>query len=66
MEKFNYTDPAGVVHNIPANPAWNLLVMRKLAMNFAFYANYGVSQRAVLDQSYRMGKNWGLNMQYLW
>ncbi len=65
-EKWNFTDATQLVHNIPMNPSWDVIAVRRLAMNFAFYAQYGNSLTSVLDQKYRSGKTWGIYMQYLW
>ena len=65
-EKYSYTDALGVIHDIPLNPSWTLFLERTLAMNYQFFLTYGNTQLAVLDQTYRAGKSWGLSMQYLW
>ena len=64
--KWNYTDQNGVLHDIPTDPSWSLEVVRRIAMNFAFYASYGDSQTYALDEKYQDGKSWGVYMQYLW
>lgn len=65
-ENFSYTDATLLKHNIPENPSWNLIFVRRLAMNYAFYAQYGNSNSPHLDEEWRPGKTWGIYMQYLW
>jgi len=65
-EDWKYTDAAGTAYNIPSNVAWNVTATRRIAMNYAFYLNYGVQAPPALSVLYRNGKSWGLYMQYLW
>jgi hypothetical protein len=64
--KWNFTDPSGVLHNIGNDPALLVRLVYRLQMNFAFYWEFNSLQTYVLDQNWRNGSNWTLNMQYLW
>jgi len=66
-EKYNFTDAAGTVHNIPQDVTMtDLTLIYRFAMNFNFYVAYAPSQALVLDQNWRNGKSWSLDIQYLW
>ena len=65
-EKFTFTDAAGTAHQIPNDLAPSVDLIYRFAMNFNFYLSFSQSQAQVLDQNWRNGKSWGLNIQYLW
>ena len=65
-EKHNFTDAAGIVHDIPTDPALNVTLIYRMAMNFAWYFSYNDTQTQVLDQNWRNGNSWSLNWHYLW
>ena len=54
------------MHDIPDNPQWLLRLVYKVAMNVAFYWEYNTAQVYALDQQYRTGYQWNLNIQWLW
>ena len=64
--KWNYTQPDGVVRDIPQDVGYNVLLVYRLAMNFAIYVSLANTQAATLDQNWRNGFAWALNTQYLW
>ena len=64
--KWNYTAPDAVVHDIPDNPQVLVRLVYKVAMNVAFYWEYNTQQVYALDQQYRTGYQWNLNIQWLW
>jgi len=65
-EKYSFTDANGVVHNMPSYPNWQVQLVYRLAMNFAWFVVFNNSQNLVLDQKWRQGHAWSINMQYLW
>jgi hypothetical protein len=66
-EKYQFTDAAGTVHQIPQDVGLtDLTLIYRFAMNFNFYVAYAPSQALVLDQNWRNGKSWSLDIQYLW
>jgi hypothetical protein len=65
-EKYTFTDAAGTVHKITNDVSPDLTLIYRFAMNFNFYVAYAPSQALVLDQNWRNGKSWSLDIQYLW
>jgi len=63
---WNYTAADGVVHKIPDDVQPLLRLVYKVAMNTAFYWEYNTQQTNALDQNYRNGYTWNLNIQWLW
>ena len=63
--KYNFTDRFGVVHNIPIDANYNLLVTYRVAMNAAFEFAVGNAQALVLDQNYRNGWAWSFQWHFL-
>jgi len=54
------------VHNIPQDLSWSILLAWRLAQNYGMYFSYGNNQATMLDQNWRNGHSWSLNIQYLW
>ena len=66
-EKRNYTDPTGVVHDIPTDANITATFIWRMSMNVNWYIAFNPgTQTAVLDQNWRNGSTWDLNFQYLW
>ena len=66
-EKRTYTDPTGVVHNIPTDANITATFVWRMSMNVNWYIAFNPgTQTAVLDQNWRNGSTWDLNFQYLW
>lgn len=61
----HFTDRFGVVHDIPHDPSYNLLLAYRVAMNAAFEFAVGNAQSLVLDQNYRNGWAWSLQWHFL-
>jgi hypothetical protein len=64
--KYNFTDYLGTVHDIPQDLSWSILLAWRLAQNYGMYFSYGNNQATVIDQNWRNGHSWSLNIQYLW
>ena len=65
-EKRTYTEPTGVVHDIPTDLGWSATFIYRMSMNVNWYMAFANNQTAVLDQNWRNGSSWDLNFQYLW
>ncbi|HUK20711.1 MAG TPA: hypothetical protein VLV45_04040, partial [Gemmatimonadales bacterium] len=63
--KYNFTDRFGVIHDIPIDGSYNLLVTYRIAMNAAFEFAVGNAQALVLDQNYRNGWSWSFQWHFL-
>jgi len=64
--KWDFTDASGVTHPIPLDPGFALRLVYSPAQNFAFYIEGASVQSARLDQNWRAGNYWNVNMQFLW
>jgi len=64
--KWDYTDASGVTHQIPQDPGFVLRVGYSPDANFAFYIEAANLQSARVDQNWRAGNYWNMNVQFLW
>jgi hypothetical protein len=63
---YNYTDPTGVVHPIPDDLGYNVLLVYRMAMNFAWEFGFSSVQSLRLDQNWRNGWTWNLQWHFLY
>ena len=64
--KYDFTDAAGVVHPIPSDLGYNVLLVYRMAMNFAWEFGFSNVQTLRLDQNWRNGWNWNLQWHFLY
>jgi len=64
--KYNFTDRFGVVHDIPIDANYGILVTYRVAMNAALEFQVNNAQSLVLDQNYRNGWAWGFQWHFLY
>jgi len=63
---YNFTDASGVVHPVPSDLGYNVLLVYRMAMNFAWEFGFSNSQALHLDQNWRNGWNWNLQWHFLY
>jgi len=63
---YEYTDPTGVSHPIPDDWGYNMLLVYRMAMNFAWEFGFSSVQSLHLDQNWRNGWNWNLQWHFLY
>jgi len=63
---YDFTDASGVVHPIPSDVAYNVLLVYRMAMNFAWEFGFSNTQTLRLDQNWRNGWNWNLQWHFLY
>jgi hypothetical protein len=61
-----FTDVNSVVHDIPYDLDWDMRLIYRPAMNFAWELAWGNSQATVLDQNWRNGWSWSLSWHFLY
>jgi hypothetical protein len=64
--KYEYTDPTGVTHPIPDDLGYNVLLVYRMAMNFAWEFGFSSVQSLRLDQNWRNGWTWNLQWHFLY
>jgi hypothetical protein len=64
--KYEYTDPTGVTHPIPDDLGYNVLLVYRMAMNFAWEFGFSSVQSLRLDQNWRNGWSWNLQWHFLY
>ena len=64
--KYEFTDASGVVHPIPDDLAYNVLLVYRMAMNFAWEFGFSNNQTLRLDQNWRNGWSWNLQWHFLY
>jgi hypothetical protein len=64
--KYDFTDAAGVVHPIPSDLGYNVLLVYRMAMNFAWEFGFSNNQTLRLDQNWRNGWSWNLQWHFLY
>lgn len=64
--KYEFTDAAGSVHEIPSDLGYNVLLVFRQAMNFAWEFGFSNSQTLRLDENYRNGWSWNLQWHFLY
>src|SRR2546422_267371 len=63
---YDFTDAAGVKHPIPSDVAYNVLLVYRMAMNFAWEFGFSNAQSLRLDQNWRNGWSWNLQWHFLY
>jgi hypothetical protein len=63
---YEFTDAAGGVHKIPSDLAYNVLLVYRQAMNFAWEFGFSNSQSLRLAENYRNGWSWNLQWHFLY
>jgi len=64
--KYDFTDASGVVHPVPSDLGYNILLVYRMAMNFAWEFGFSNTQTLRLDQNWRNGWNWNLQWHFLY
>jgi hypothetical protein len=64
--KYDFTDASGVVHPVPSDLGFNVLLVYRMAMNFAWEFGFSNTQSLRLDQNWRNGWNWNLQWHFLY
>jgi hypothetical protein len=64
--RWDFTDASGVEHPIPLDTGFAVRLLYSLAVNFACYIEGGNLQNAKLNQNWREGNYWNVNLQFLW
>ena len=64
--KYEFTDAAGGVHDIPDDLAYNVLLVYRQAMNFAWEFGFSNSQSLRLGENWRNGWSWNLQWHFLY
>jgi hypothetical protein len=64
--KYDFTDASGVVHPIPSDIGYNILLVYRMAMNFAWEFGFSNTQSLKLDQNWRNGWRWNLEWHFLY
>jgi len=63
---YDFIDAAGVKHPIPSDVAYNVLLVYRMAMNFAWEFGFSNAQSLRLDQNWRNGWSWNLQWHFLY
>jgi len=64
--KYDFTDASGVNHPIPSDLGYNVLLVYRMAMNFAWEFGFSNNQTLRLDQNWRNGWSWNLQWHFLY
>jgi len=64
--KYEFTDASGVVHPVPSDLGYNILLVYRQAMNFAWEFGFSNAQSLRLDQNWRNGWSWNLQWHFLY
>jgi hypothetical protein len=64
--KYDFTDASGVVHPVPSDLGYNILMVYRMAMNFAWEFGFSNVQSLRLDQNWRNGWRWNLEWHFLY
>jgi hypothetical protein len=64
--KYEFSDASGVVHPIPSDLGYNVLLVYRMAMNFAWEFGFSNAQNLRLDQNWRNGWSWNLQWHFLY
>jgi len=64
--KYDFTDASGVVHPVPSDLGYNVLLVYRMAMNFAWEFGFSNAQSLRLDQNWRNGWSWNLQWHFLY
>ena len=63
---YDFIDAAGVKHPIPSDVSYNVLLVYRMAMNFAWEFGFSNQQSLRLDQNWRNGWAWNLQWHFLY
>jgi hypothetical protein len=63
---YDFTDASGVVHPIPDDVAYSVVMVYRMAMNFAWEFAFSNAQSLKLDQNWRNGWSWNLSWHFLY
>jgi len=64
--KYDFTDAAGGVHEIPSDLGYSVLLVYRQAMNFAWEFGFSNSQSLRLGENWRNGWSWNLQWHFLY
>jgi hypothetical protein len=64
--KYDFTDASGVIHPVPSDLGYNVLLVYRQAMNFAWEFGFSNAQSLRLDQNWRNGWSWNLQWHFLY
>ena len=64
--KYEFYDASGVTHPIPSDLGYSVLMIYRMAMNFAWEFGFSNAQSLRLDQNWRNGWNWNLQWHFLY
>jgi hypothetical protein len=64
--KWEYMDPTGVTHPIPENTGLLGRLTYTPGLNLTLYVEGANTQSARLDEDWRQGSFWSVNVQFLW
>jgi hypothetical protein len=64
--KYDFTDAAGNVHEIPSDIAYSVLLVYRQAMNFAWEFGFSNNQSLRLGENWRNGWSWNLQWHFLY
>ena len=64
--KYEFTDASSVVHPVPSDIGYNMLLVYRMAMNFAWEFGFSNNQTLRLDQNWRNGWSWNLQWHFLY
>lgn len=63
---YEFTDAAGGVHDIPSDLGYNVMLVYRQAMNFAWEFGFSNNQSLRLAENYRNGWSWNLQWHFLY
>jgi hypothetical protein len=64
--QYDFTDASGVLHPIPSDLGYSVLLIYRQAMNFAWEFGFSNNQSLRLDQNWRNGWSWNLQWHFLY
>jgi hypothetical protein len=64
--KYEFSDAAGGVHDIPDDLAYSVLLVYRQAMNFAWEFGFSNAQSLRLGENWRNGWSWNLQWHFLY
>ena len=64
--KYEFTDATGTLHEIPSDLGYNVLLVYRQAMNFAWEFGFSNTQSLRLGENYRNGWSWNLQWHFLY
>jgi hypothetical protein len=63
---YDFQDASGVVHPIPSDLGYNVLLVYRQAMNFAWEFGFSNTQNLRLNQNWRNGWSWNVQWHFLY